>query len=270
MSDQKHWMGRVWPLKETQTLGRHKEKCDIYIPENSLSRTHVQFSVEEKEVKIKDLGSTNSSFINNQKLSAHTWHVLKNNDLIKLGNLIFKFISEGNIEAQSALKTSEQIYTDSLCQIQNRKFIEDKGEELFLKCKNKNQPLSFILFDIDHFKKINDQYTHLGGDFILFSLSSAIQKWIRQDDIFCRIGGEEFIILVKNPLDEALIAAEKIRENVSKETFEFDNYYIRITISCGVTTMKSEDKSWKDLYKRADEASFLSKKDGRNKVSSKT
>lgn len=263
----KQWIGKVWSLEDNHTLGRSKEKSTIYIPEHSLSRTHVQFILEENIVKIKDLHSTNGTFLNNKKLNPDKIYTLKNNDLLKLGSLIFKFISGKNIEAQSALKIREQIYTDSLCQIYNRKFIEEKGNELFLRCAGQNRPLSLILMDIDHFKKINDQYTHLGGDFILFSLASIIQKWIRQLDYLCRMGGEEFAILTESSLDSAALLAEKIQENISKETFEFEGYYIRTTLSIGVTEIKKEDTEWKDIYKRADKALYLSKNQGRNKVS---
>ena len=262
------WIGKSWALEKDHILGRDKSASGIYLPEQSLSRSHIQFKIQDNSVQIKDLNSTNGSFLNNEKLDPKKIYALKNNDLLRLGTLVFKFISKGNIEAQSILFIREKIYTDPLCQIYNRRFVEEKGSELFIQCQKQNTPLTLITFDIDYFKNINDQYTHLGGDFILLSLSAQVQKWIRQEDIFCRIGGEEFIILLKSPLKEACLIAEKIRKNIEKETFKFEDHYIRVTLSAGVAEIQKEDKEWTDLYKRADQAVYTSKKTGRNKVSS--
>ena len=256
-------MGKTWPLSSSLTLGRSQDS-GIYIPNQSISRKHVEFIIEKDQVKVQDLKSTNGIFVNNEKIPpGKTWS-LKHNDLIKCGNLVFKFSEKGRIEAPFAFQTTKAIYTDSLCQIPNRKFFFETAKEWI----QKKQPSSLILFDIDDFKKINDQYGHMGGDFVLYSLSSFVRKKIRQADIFCRTGGEEFAILSAGPLKDALCLAEKIRDLSSKETFEFDNYYIRITLSLGVSEFQKDD-SPESLFKRADEACYQAKNNGRNQVSSK-
>ena len=266
MGGPSQWAGKTWLLEKNLVLGRSKQQADIYIPEKSLSRRHASLITQKQETKVKDLNSTNGTLLNKKKLPPGEVFTLKNNDLLKMGKLVFKFIESGNIEALSALKVREQIHTDSLCQIHNRKFMEEKGDELFFKCQENEKPLSFILFDLDHFKKINDQYGHLGGDFILSCVAGVVQKLTRKSDIFCRMGGEEFALVVTAPLENAKTLADKIRIAVADEPFKFEGRSISVTISAGVSSLKKEDKNWSALYKRADKASYISKKQGRNKI----
>lgn len=260
------WIGRVWSLTKDVAFGRDQDKADVYVPERSLSRAHFQLQIEGKKVRVKDLGSTNGTFVNKIKLKSNEYYELSNNDLLKSGRLIFRFIESGNIEAISALKVQEQVYTDPLCQTSNRKFIEDKMGEIINHCQKKHLFLSFIVLDIDHFKKINDTHTHLGGDFILSCLAARVKEIIRKEDIFARIGGEEFVLVTSTPMEGSIHFADKIRTSIYDEPFEFQDQKIQVSVSLGVTSLQDEDVDWKDLYKRADQALYQSKQSGRNKV----
>lgn len=259
----KQWVGKAWFLTKDQTFGRDKNTADVYIPDNSLSREHVRIIFSKKSIQVQDLNSTNGSFLNNQKMDSEKIYKLKNSDILRLGEIVFKFIASGSIETKSIFHVQDQMYTDPLCQIHNRKYMEDKGQEMIRKKKH----VSFISFDLDHFKKINDQYGHIGGDFILTCVSVLVRNSIRKSDIFCRMGGEEFSLMIECDKETALQLAEEIRRKVASEVFEFENQKITISISLGVTEIQPTDKSWKDLYKRADKALYQSKKQGRNRVS---
>ena len=267
ISGPSQWVGRVWTLTKDQVLGRDKSKADICIPDTSLSRTHIRFLYSEKGIQVQDLGSTNSSYLNNKTLTANKSYHLQTGDLLKCGRLIFKFVASGNIEAQSLLRVRDRIYTDDLCQINNRKYMETKGQELFLFCKNNSLNVSFLMLDIDHFKNINDQYGHTTGDRILKDITALLQNTIRHSDIFCRMGGEEFAFLLDGKADFTIAFAEKIRQLVEEHSFTFNHQDIPVTISVGVTHLQKEDTTWNDLYKRADQALYRSKNAGRNKVS---
>ena len=116
---------------------------------------------------------------------------------------------------------------------------------------------------IDHFKRVNDQYGHDVGDLILQELSQVISVNIRKSDIFARIGGEEFaLILPNNSLDNALTFAEKLRETIARNIFSKVGH---LTISLGVTELKNDD-TIDTIYKRADLALYKAKQNGRNKV----
>ncbi len=259
----KQWVGKTWFLTKNQTFGRDKNTADVYIPDNSLSREHIRIICSGKTIQVQDLKSTNGSFLNNQKVDPEQVYTLKNSDILRLGDIVFKFIASGNIEARSIFHVQDQMYKDPLCQIHNRKYMEDKGQEMIRQKKY----VSFISFDLDHFKKINDQYGHIGGDFILTCVSSLVRNSIRKSDIFCRMGGEEFSLMMECDKETAFQLAEEIRSKIAGEVFEFEDQTITVSVSLGVAEIQKTDKSWQDLYKRADKALYKSKKEGRNRVS---
>ena len=123
------------------------------------------------------------------------------------------------------------------------------------------------MFDIDHFKKVNDGYGHLAGDYVLKHLASTVKGKIRREDCFARYGGEEFAIVLPE-IDGAGSApfAEKIRQIVEKTEFKFENTRIPVTISMGVATIESDPIETAALIKRADERLYEAKASGRNRV----
>ncbi len=263
------WIGKFWSVKSHHTFGRDSSQVSIYIPNNTLSRKHLELEyISAEKIQVRDLDSTNGSFLNDEPMKPHQFYTLQNNDILRMGDIVFKYVASGNIEAHSIFKSRDDIYTDSLCQIYNRKYMDDKGQELLLNCQKKKSPLSFVIFDIDHFKKINDQYCHMGGDFILSCVSSLVQRSIRKTDVFCRIGGEEFSLMFECDLEEALQLMEQIREKIEQEKFEFEDQSVRVTVSAGLTAVQSGDTSWKTMYERADALLYEAKKTGRNKICS--
>ncbi len=171
---------------------------------------------------------------------------------IKRGKLVRKFKEESEL--------------DYLTKLYNRRTLFRMLNHLFsssLRYKNK---LSFLMIDIDHFKTVNDTYGHFMGDEVLKSLAHTLVSSIRNSDISGRFGGEEFcVILPHTDINNASIAAEKIRKNVEKETIKIDNQEISITISIGVSSMQGGDNI-DTFIKRADDALYEAKESGRNRV----
>ncbi len=123
------------------------------------------------------------------------------------------------------------------------------------------------MFDIDHFKRVNDVHGHLAGDFVLKEIARIIQQRIRRDEIFARYGGEEFaIILPETPLEGAVSLAETLRQKVEENVFAFQADTIKVTISVGAAQLNDSDKTANDLIKRADELLYQAKRGGRNRV----
>ncbi len=151
--------------------------------------------------------------------------------------------------------------TDPLTKVKNRRFYETTIKEEINRAKRHSVPLSAIMFDIDHFKEVNDKYGHDVGDEILISYSKLIASLIRKEDKLCRVGGEEFMIILPYlKLKNATELAEKLRKTVeqSKEVTP-------ITISFGVVQyIQGETKE--QLYKRLDDALYRAKEEGRNRV----
>lgn len=163
----------------------------------------------------------------------------------------------------NTLKLYEMATTDRLTGLYNRAYFIDslsKQVALFLES---GQPLSIILLDLDHFKKVNDEYGHLQGDCVLIQTAALLKANTRTSDIVCRWGGEEFCIIFPNTtLSDANHIAEKIRLKVETHDFNFSG---SVTASLGVTTWLAEDTE-DSCFKRLDNSLYLAKLTGRNKV----
>lgn len=159
-----------------------------------------------------------------------------------------------------------QSMTDSLTKIYNRRWFFDVAEKEFSKYKRHKGYFSLILFDIDYFKKINDEHGHPIGDLVLKGVANHTQKALRLEDTFGRVGGEEFgILLPETKGDEAIRIAERLRKSLCEFEFVGQNENFTVTASYGVT-MLSEEMTFAQMYNNADKALYLAKEYGRNKV----
>ncbi len=157
---------------------------------------------------------------------------------------------------------------DGLTGIFNRRYLEAKLKEEVDRHIRYNRPLSLIMLDIDHFKKINDTHGHQAGDFILKSLATTIDERIRAVDIVARYGGEEFCCLLPETTSESALAlAEFLRMGIEAEIYHFKDKSIKITISQGVSDLSDGVDSAEALLKLADDGLYESKRLGRNRVS---
>ena len=164
-------------------------------------------------------------------------------------------------------KLIEMNNRDGLTRIYNRRFMDKRLKEEFESHRRYSRPFSLIMFDIDHFKEINDRYGHQCGDFILKSISSRIDSSIRNVDFLARYGGEEFCcMLPETNLHTASKLDEGFRLAVSEKKFNFNGYSVKVTISLGVSEISEGIASPEILLKRADEALYEAKKSGRNRI----
>lgn len=178
------------------------------------------------------------------------------------------------IRANDALeKNVEELHklsiTDSLTNIYNRRYFFEASKNLILLAFRERKKVSLLMLDIDYFKKINDIYGHHVGDFILISVVNDIKNIIRSSDIFARVGGEEFTILLNDtPINSARGIAEKIRAIIENKNFIYNTTAINITVSIGVAELNQQNNSIEELYKEADKQLYKAKENGRNRVCS--
>ncbi|MDF2840329.1 MAG: diguanylate cyclase [Clostridia bacterium] len=159
----------------------------------------------------------------------------------------------------------EMVNNDSLTGIYNRRFFTEFLRNEIIRSERYKKGFSLIMLDIDFFKKINDTYGHDVGDIVLKELSGLVTKCIRKSDMFARVGGEEFaIIATETDLENAVQLAEKIRRKVEESVLAKD---LKITISLGVSQYTNKDDN-NTIYKRADNALYKAKGEGRNRVAS--
>lgn len=168
-------------------------------------------------------------------------------------------------ETQRRLK--KQATTDELTGFKNRRHIMKRLEEEYLRASRLNEPLCLIFLDLDHFKQVNDTYGHPFGDIVLKNVAARIRESVRGYDIVGRIGGEEFMIIAPgSSIEEATVLAERVRNKIAFEPTGDENTVIPISISAGVTIADKRDNGITSLLKRADNALYRAKQEGRNRV----
>jgi diguanylate cyclase (GGDEF)-like protein len=192
---------------------------------------------------------------------------MRDGDLIKIGRTIFKFLTGGNIENAYHEEIYRLTTIDGLTQIFNKRYFLETLEREIARSHRYRREMSLVMFDIDHFKKVNDSFGHLAGDYVLKHLAQTVKTRIRREDCFARYGGEEFAIVL--PEIDGLNAkpfAEKIRQLVEATDFKFENTTMPVTISMGVATLDVESTDAQALIKRADDRLYEAKSSGRNCV----
>lgn len=158
--------------------------------------------------------------------------------------------------------------TDYLTGINNRKFFFESSHKAFENSIAQNKSMSFLMIDIDAFKEINDNYGHDIGDTILKKVAEELGKALRKEDILCRLGGDEFTVLLLDTNQEtALTIANRILENISQLQINTEKGDFGLTISIGISFLQREDTLVDSLLKRADQALYRAKETGRNKIS---
>ncbi len=216
-------------------------------------------------IQLPDQKYQNSILTRSGKILVLAW---SNTVLTKNDNVVGVLCSALDITELDKVqkKLKEQSYIDTLTNIYNRKYYNEKILELLSLYERYQTPFSVLMYDIDNFKTINDNYGHDIGDNVLIEMSQLIQSYIRKNDYLIRIGGEEFIILFSEThLQKAKIVAEKIRNGVEKDLNTLKDS--KITISIGLTEVEENDT--KDtIFKRIDTLLYRSKNSGKNRVSS--
>ncbi len=187
-----------------------------------------------------------------------------NEDLTELNQTLEHKVNERTQELNHAYKEMKEIAsTDALTLIRNRYFFDKALKHAIEESNQKQRPFGILVFDIDHFKKINDTYGHDVGDMVLKQLVNTVKEAIRKNDIFARVGGEEFMILLpENDIMEIRMLSEKIRKLVEGTDFTTVHH---VTISIGYTVYK-EYETQEALLKRVDQALYEAKTNGRNRT----
>ncbi|MCO5114292.1 MAG: GGDEF domain-containing protein [Bdellovibrionaceae bacterium] len=262
-------IGKQWSLEGDDIVIGRSPTSTVFVDDRSISKSHAKFILQGEETYIMDLDSTNKTVINSKPVAPLTTAVLKNNDQIKTGNVIFKFLERGNIEAVSNKKTFDRTQIDSMTGAYNKGALLAYAPEAIKRSDLLGIPISVIVFDIDHFKKVNDTYGHAAGDFVINEIAKLVKdKLTRSEDFFSRFGGEEFVLVLSGtPRHTAADIAERIRASVEGFKFEYENVKLPITISLGVATRDAGGDPWDMLFEKADQALYKSKKRGRNQVS---
>lgn len=261
-------LGQIHPLpaKGEVVVGRSPD-ADLWIEDSAISRRHFKMNILENRVYIEDLGSTNGTYINGARV---TTRELSDGDKIQISkNTILELAYLDDSQSLSEKKRYEMGVMDPVTNIYNKRCFLDRINDEFAFALRKKRDLSLVMFDLDHFKSINDTYGHLAGDLVLQKVAGEISKTLRTDDLFARYGGEEFVILMRDAsLKNAWNLAERIRKLVENLEISHDAQTFKVSISCGVAGLdETRMKDPNALVEEADRYLYQSKNQGRNRVS---
>lgn len=247
--------------------------------DSSITKTVAQSSIQ----KLKFLALAKDQMLNSFNVAVEQYEIESNRKIQELRTtqqliliiIILTILIEGlfvitplSIKSNRYSKNlHEEANHDYLTNLLNRRSFAILANQSVAMSKRYHSDLSVISFDIDLFKSINDQYGHDLGDKVIQSVANTIQKNCRDSDSVFRFGGEEFLILLPNtPVSEAINLAEKIRSCIANTPTYSDKFIIEITASAGVAKWESQETDIKSTLKRADDALYKAKKQGRDQI----
>lgn len=267
-------VGKLHLLEEGETTIGRSADATIAINDNRISRRHVAIQVAGEAVTMRDLGSTNGTFVNGQRVAECR---LTDGDKVQISSsTIFKFALQDRTENIFHKELYKMAVLDPVTNIYNKRFFLERLAEELSHARRARHPLGLLMIDIDHFKQVNDQYGHLAGDMVLHQVAALLKAMVRQEDLLARYGGEEFSIILRGASEaKALLLAERMREAVANATITFEANPVPVTISIGVAAQdEGQDyATGKAFIQHADECLYYSKQHGRNRttaVSTKT
>jgi diguanylate cyclase (GGDEF)-like protein len=253
-------------LRSERTLIGREPSCDVPLDDHSVSRMHAAIDSLENGYQLVDLNSTNGTYVDDAIVESPV--ELTGGELIRTGNVILKFMSALDQEAQYHAVVHELMTRDSLTNTFNRSYIIPLISKELAACRRRTRTLSIILLDIDHFKSINDRFGHLVGDEVLRIFCERIRQGLQRGDLLARFGGEEFLILLRQTsVSDAVHVAERVRLAISSAPFQTQGGPLSVTCSMGVACSDGfVHDSCDSLLSAADALLYEAKNKGRNCV----
>jgi diguanylate cyclase (GGDEF)-like protein len=239
--------------------------CDVVLSAKGVSRIHAVVIPDESGHIIADQGSSNGTFVNKVRVQSQR---LSNGDVIFMGAATCKYLSVANPELSYYRYLHETSVKDPLTDQANRRYFDDYIRREIERTRRYARPVSLILIDLDHFKKVNDVHGHLCGDAVLKDVSQRMSARLRRSEFLARYGGEEFAVVVpETALGGALLLAEALCQLVRKHPVHWQEKRIPVTISLGVAQWLEPMNEPADLIAVADRCLYAAKRGGRNRVS---
>jgi two-component system, cell cycle response regulator len=259
-------VGEMYKLDKAQVVIGRGDKADLRLVDDGISRDHARIVKDGDRMVLEDLGSTNGTYCNGERVSRQP---LSEGDKILLGTTtILKFSYHDKLDEAFQRQMSESALRDGLTRAYNKRYFSERVESELQYSLRHATPLSLIFLDIDHFKAINDQHGHQAGDHVLVQLATLAMSMLGEDDIFARYGGEEFAVIARG-MDAAAAheLSERLRASVETHPFVFEGTAIPVTISIGVSYAPGLGiVTTVDLVARADETLYAAKRGGRNRT----
>jgi len=259
-------LGQVTRLgQEPQRIGRAND-CEIWLSDDGVSRRHAVVHFEAGAYVIEDSQSANGTFVGGQRVERT---VLRDGDLIQFGpQAVFRYSIGDEGQEQLLRQLYEASVTDALTGANNREHFDTQLRMELSFARRHGTDLALVMFDVDHFKRVNDGYGHPAGDEVLVEISKEARRLIRNEDVFARYGGEEFALILRGiALEGARIVGDRLRERIAALVVETDKGPLQVTISVGCASVASlPEPSVEALVQIADQRLYAAKHAGRNRV----
>ncbi len=257
-------MGASFALEGQRLVIGRGSDCEIQVEDENVSRRHAEITAVGDQHRIRDLDSTNGTYVNSRRVVEAE---LEDGDLLMLSSTVFKFLASSTIENRFFDQMYSMITTDFQTKLHNRRYLASRIEEEFCRARRHQRPLAVVVFDLDKFKQVNDTFGHAAGDLLLRKSAQMLNSQLRHDDVFARLGGDEFCVLCpETTLAQGLQLAERLRNLMADTTFTFRQEKITVNISVGVAEFDSEMTSPDEMVAAADRALYQAKAAGRNRV----
>lgn len=255
---------RVVLSEQPLEIGRGTD-CGLQLDADSVSRRHARIEWTGTTHKLVDLRSTNGTFVNETRIHERE---LADGDRPQIGKVLLKYIAGGNVEGAYHEEVQRLMRFDGLTGAHNKSHFNESLNAALARARARPAPVSLIVLDLDHFKMINDTHGHTAGDAVLRQAASIVAREVANDQLFARVGGEEFAVLCPGaPLDVAQRTAERIRRAVEGAAFSFEGVAIRVTVSLGCAERTAgSGESPQSFFERADVKLYAAKSAGRNCV----
>jgi diguanylate cyclase (GGDEF)-like protein len=256
-------LGARFPLGDNPIFIGRERTCEVCLDDPAVSRRHAEIRPAIGGHFLIDLRSTNGTFINDRPATSYR---LSDGDYIRVGARIFRYLAGDNVETLYHEEIYRLTIVDGLTGVYNKRYLLEYLDREIARTARHHRPLALVMFDIDHFKAINDKLGHLGGDYTLRELANCVQPFIRKEEVMARYGGEEFaLVLPETAREVAAHRAETLRQAVEHHSFSHGGNDFKITISLGVAVSAGEEPlTFVELIRRADEKLYQAKHAGRN------
>jgi len=259
-------LGQVLKLgQQSHRVGRAND-CEIWLSDDGVSRRHATIHFENGVYTIEDTGSANGTFVGGQKVERGP---LRDGDLIQFGpQAVFRYSVADEGQEQLLRQLYEASVTDALTGANNREHFDSQLRMELSFARRHGTDLSLVIFDVDHFKRVNDTHGHPVGDEVLVEISKATRRLVRNEDVFARYGGEEFALILRGiALDGARVVGERLRERIAELVVTTDKGPLKVTVSVGCASFAStQDATAETLVQLADKRLYIAKRGGRNRV----
>jgi len=259
------YQGGEFPLKADKpvVIGRSSE-LDMVLVEDMVSRKHAKITWLTGKPHIEDLGSTNGTFVGRERVARRA---LRPGDLVALGSALLKYLGPDDPESAYLELMARLARQDPLTGLANRAAFDEALAREWGRGGRRPVPVALLLFDVDHFKRVNDGHGHAAGDAVLRDLATLLRGLLRPDALLARVGGEELAVVLPDAgLAEARALGERCRAAVEGHAFGFEGRSLPVTVSAGAAAREEADGGPAALLARADARLYEAKRGGRNQV----